>query len=49
VVLTACALLVNFVLLAMAAVSASAGILIAAAGVAAAVTAVAVVLRLVRA
>ena len=46
---TAVALLVNFVLLATAAVSASAGILLAAVGVAAAVTAVAVVLRLVRA
>ena len=48
-VLAAAALLVNFVLLAAAAVSASAGVLIAAVGVAAAVTAVAVVLRLVRA
>jgi hypothetical protein len=47
--LTATALLVNFVLLATAAVSASAGIVLAAVGVAAAVTAVAVVLRLVRA
>jgi hypothetical protein len=47
-VLAAAALLVNFVLLAAAAVSASAGVLIAAVGVAAAVTAVAVVLRLVR-
>ena len=46
--LAAAALLVNFVLLAAAAVSASAGVLIAAVGVAAAVTAVAVVLRLVR-
>ena len=42
------ALLVNFILLAAAAVSSSAGVLIAAVGVAAAVTAVAVVLRLVR-
>ena len=48
VALAAAALLVNFVLLAAAAVSASAGVLIAAVGVAAAVTAVAVVLRLVR-
>lgn len=47
-VLAAAALLVNFVLLAAAAVSASAGVLIAAVGVAAAVGAVAVVLRLVR-
>jgi hypothetical protein len=47
-VLAAGALLVNFVLLAAAAVSASAGVLIAAVGVAAAVSAVAVVLRLVR-
>jgi hypothetical protein len=47
-VLVGAALLVNFVLLAAAAVSASAGVLIAAVGVAAAVTAVAVVLRLVR-
>ena len=46
--LAAAALLVNFVLLAAAAVSSSAGVLIAAVGVAAAVTAVAVVLRLVR-
>ena len=47
-VLAAAALLVNFVLLAAAAVSSSAGVLLAAVGVAAAVTAVAVVLRLVR-
>jgi hypothetical protein len=47
-VLAAAALLVNFVLLAAAAISSSAGVLIAAVGVAAAVTAVAVVLRLVR-
>jgi hypothetical protein len=46
--LAAAALLVNFVLLAAAAVSSSAGVLIAAVGVAAAVSAVAVVLRLVR-
>ena len=45
--LCAVALLVNFILLAAAAVSSSAGIPIAAAGVAAAVTAVATVLRLV--
>ncbi|MFL5981290.1 MAG: hypothetical protein ACJ74R_06245 [Gaiellaceae bacterium] len=45
--LCAAALLVNFILLAAAAVSSSAGIAIAAAGVAAAVTAVATVLRLV--
>lgn len=43
------ALLVNFVLLAAAAVTASAGVLLAAVGVAAAVSAVAVVLRLARA
>lgn len=43
------ALLVNFLLLATAGVSASSGLLIAAVGVAAAVAAVAVVLRLVRA
>lgn len=43
------ALLVNFLLLATAALSASAGILLAAAGVAAAVLAVGVVLRLLRA
>jgi hypothetical protein len=43
------ALFVNFLLLASAAVSAPAGVLLAAVGVAAAVTAVAVVLRLVRA
>jgi hypothetical protein len=47
-VLAAAALLVNFVLLAAAAISSSAGVLLAAVGVAAAVTAVAVVLRLVR-
>jgi hypothetical protein len=47
-VLAAAALLVNFVLLAAAAISSSAGTLLAAVGVAAAVTAVAVVLRLVR-
>jgi hypothetical protein len=47
-VLAGAALLVNFILLAAAAVSASAGVLIAAVGVAAAVSAVAVVLRLVR-
>lgn len=46
--LVAAALVVNFVLLATAAVSASPGILLAAVGVAAAVTAVAVVLRLAR-
>jgi hypothetical protein len=45
--LCAAALLVNFILLAAAAVSSGTGILIAAAGVAAAVTAVATVLRLV--
>jgi hypothetical protein len=43
------ALLVNFILLGTAAVSASAGVLLAAVGVAAAVAAVAIVLRLVRA
>jgi hypothetical protein len=48
-VLAAAALLVNFVLLAAAAISSSAGVLLAAVGVAAAVTAVAVVGRLVRA
>jgi hypothetical protein len=48
-VLAAAALLINFVLLAAAAISSSAGVLLAAVGVAAAVTAVAVVLRLVRA
>jgi hypothetical protein len=48
-VLGAAALFVNFVLLAAAAVTASAGVLLAAVGVAAAVTAVAVVLRLARA
>ncbi|MDP9286549.1 MAG: hypothetical protein M3P41_16565 [Actinomycetota bacterium] len=47
--LVAAALLVNFLLLATAALSAPAGILLAAAGVGAAVTAVGVVLRLVRA
>jgi hypothetical protein len=47
--LIAGALLVNFMLLATAGVSASSGVLIAAVGVAAAVAAVAVVLRLVRA
>jgi hypothetical protein len=46
--LTAAALLVNFLLLATAALSASAGILLAAAGVAAAVLAVGIVLRLLR-
>lgn len=46
--LAGAALLVNFILLAAAAVSSSAGVLIAAVGVAAAVSAVAVVLRLVR-
>jgi len=47
--LTVAALLVNFLLLATAALSASAGILLAAAGVGAAVLAVGVVLRLLRA
>ncbi len=47
-VLVAAALLVNFILLGTAAVSASPGVLIAAVGVAAAVTSVAVVLRLLR-
>jgi hypothetical protein len=47
--LIAAALLVNFMLLATAGVSASSGVLIAAVGVAAAVAAVAVVLRLLRA
>ena len=47
--LVAAALLVNFMLLAAAGVSASSGILLAAVGVAAAVAAVAVVLRLLRA
>jgi hypothetical protein len=46
--LIAAALLVNFMLLATAGVSASSGVLLAAVGVAAAVTAVAVVLRLLR-
>lgn len=46
--LVAGALLVNFILLGMAGVSASSGVLIAAVGVAAAVAAVAVVLRLLR-
>lgn len=46
--LTAAALLVNFLLLGAAALSASAGIFLAAAGVTAAVLAVAVVLRLLR-
>jgi hypothetical protein len=48
-VLIAAALLVNFLLLATAGVSAASGVLIAAVGVAAAVAAVAVVLRLLRA
>ncbi len=48
VVLAAVALLVNFLLLGMAAVATSSGVILAAAGVAAAVTAVAVVLRLAR-
>lgn len=48
VVLTAVALLVNFLLLGMAAVAASSGVLLAAAGVCAAVAAVAIVLRLAR-
>jgi hypothetical protein len=47
--LVAAALLVNFMLLATAALSASAGVLLAAVGVAAAVGSVAVVLRLLRA
>jgi hypothetical protein len=47
--LIAAALLVNFMLLAAAGVSASSGIVLAAVGVAAAVTSVAVVLRLLRA
>ena len=47
--LTAAALLVNFLLLATAALSAPAGILLAAAGVGAAVLAVGIVLRLLRA
>lgn len=47
--LVSCALLVDFILLGTAAVSASAGVLLAAVGVAAAVAAVAIVLRLVRA
>ncbi|HEY8724949.1 MAG TPA: hypothetical protein VIL92_13965 [Gaiellaceae bacterium] len=47
--LIAAALLVNFMLLATAGISASSGVLLAAVGVAAAVTAVAVVLRLLRA
>lgn len=47
--LVAAALLVNFILLGTAGVSASSGVLLAAVGVAAAVAAVAVVLRLVRA
>ncbi|MGH3003057.1 MAG: hypothetical protein ACRDM1_10440, partial [Gaiellaceae bacterium] len=47
--LAAAALLVNFVLLAAAALSASAGVLLAAVGVAAAVAAVSLVLRLLRA
>jgi len=46
--LAAAALLVNFMLLAAAAVTAAAGVVVAAVGVAAAVTAVAIVLRLVR-
>lgn len=46
--LCAAALLSDFILLGLAAVSASAGVLLAAAGVAAAVSAVAIVLRLVR-
>ena len=49
VMLAAAALFVDFVLLAAAAVTASAGVLLAAVGVAAAVAAVAVVLRLARA
>lgn len=48
-VLVAGALLVDFILLGTAAVSAGAGVLVAAVGVAAAVAAVAVVLRMVRA
>ena len=47
--LVAAALLVNFLLLAAAGVSASSGVLLAAVGVAAAVASVAVVLRLLRA
>jgi hypothetical protein len=47
--LIAAALLINFMLLAAAGVSASSGVLLAAVGVAAAVTAVAAVLRLLRA
>ncbi len=47
--LVAAALLVNFMLLAAAGVSASSGVLLAAVGVAAAVVSVAVVLRLLRA
>lgn len=47
--LVAAALLVNFLLLATAGISASSGVLLAAVGVAAAVAAVAVVLRLLRA
>jgi hypothetical protein len=46
--LVAAALLVNFMLLATAGISASSGVLLAAVGVAAAVAAVAVVLRLLR-
>jgi hypothetical protein len=46
--LAAAALLVNFMLLATAAVSASSGLILAAAGVAAAVAAVSMVLRLAR-
>ena len=46
--LAAAALLVNFMLLAAAAVTAAAGVVVAAVGVAAAVTAVAIVLRLAR-
>jgi len=48
VALTAVALLVNFLLLGMAAVAASSGVLLAAGGVCAAVAAVAIVLRLAR-
>jgi hypothetical protein len=48
-VLVAAALLVNFMLLATAGISASSGVLLAAVGVAAAVAAVSVVLRLLRA
>jgi hypothetical protein len=47
--LVAAALLVNFMLLATAGISASSGVLLAAVGVAAAVAAVSVVLRLLRA